>query len=813
LGNLIDASVPTDLQATYAFLDPGQLRSAVFSATIEVLAGLNNQRPLVVVFEDLHWADSATIEFVTNLLNCTETQPLAVILVYRPRRNEPSWGVHEAAVRNHPHRYEAVELNALDDAESRTLVSALLDIDGLPDPVRDKILDKSEGNPFFMEEVLRAMIDKGMVVRSDGRWVADADAADMVVPDTLSAVITTRLDSLATHPRRTAQAASVIGREFRYDELAAVLTDLSQVDEALVDLQRRDIVREVARSPRRVFRFKHALVQATVYETVLRKNRTEMHAALAAHLERLHPERVEDIADHHLAARNPQAALPHVIRAGERALHTYTLPEAVARFEQALEILGDEANPVELRRVLERLGQAKEFQFDFAGAAEVYERLRDEGLRRQDPAMAISGKNKNALVMGTAFQNRDLALSTLSEAESDARGAGDDAGLAEACMFQCMLKTVSGEFDDVAYYMGELARLGEGLEDPYTLTFGMVHLANTYVYTNRADDAVEQGQKALAKAEEFGDLKHQAELLTFALPFGHFQRGETDLALSCVERGMEIALRIGDRASEAMGTILLGKIATLRGHFEEALAMFRRTDAAATATGAPYFASIGKCLIGTCYFTIGGPLVETALEFHREALQMTDAPMGDAMGAWIWSEIGACSLAAGNTDLAEELFTRALERPTAAMFIMQPAALKGLCDVALVRGDLDEARRYLEQLAGYVQEHEMHHYDIVVLQAQAMVATAERNLPVALAALDRCRDDSRDAGFRRLQLWVEAARHRTMSDLGDQAGAAQALTEVHRIADQISAATQDAGLRTAFQASVDQLLANPALLP
>lgn len=813
LGTLIDAAVPDTHQPTFAFLEPGQLREAMFRATTDVLHGLAGRQPLVVVFEDLHWADSATIELATTLLDSAESHPIAIVLVHRPRRSESSWTVHEEAERAHPHLYETVELAALDDEQSRTLVSSLLAIDGLPDPIRDTILARSEGNPFFMEEVIRSMIDQQLVVHRDGRWVADADVADMVVPDTLAAVITTRLDSLAPHPRRTVQAASVIGREFRYDELAAVLTDLSGVDDALVDLQRRDLVRQIARTPRRAFRFKHALVQATVYETVLRKNRSEMHAALAGHLQRLHPERVDDIADHLLAAGQPDAALPFLLEAGERALRTFALPEGVGRLERALDILGDDPDPALLRRALERIGQAKEFQYDFAGAAAVYERLRDEGVRREIPAMAISGKNKSALVFGMGLQNRELALSVLDEAERDARAGGDDAGLAEACMFQCMLRTGSGEFDDVAYYMSEMSRLGVGLEDPYTITFGMVHLANTYAYTNRAAEAIEQGLAALAAAEQHGDLKHQAELLTFALPFGHLQRGELEEAMGYVERGMEIAMRIGDRMSETVGSAFQGKLAMLQGNFEDALALFRRTEEAAAATGVPYFASLGKCVIGSCYLSIGGPYIDTALDFHREALAMTEAPMGDIMGAWIWSEIGACSLAAGSVDLAEELFHRALERQTAAMYMMRPAALKGLCDVALVRGDVPVAGEYLESLRTYVAEHEMHNFELTVLRAEAMVRAAEGDAGAALQAIDQCRDLAGRSGLRREQLWAAAARHRVLADCGDHAAAALARQEVEQLSVEIGTGIRDAELRAGFESSIEQLLAEPATLP
>lgn len=800
IGAAFGAQMPAELQSRVAYLEPAKLRSEAFRAVGDLIGAIAERTPVVAVFEDLHWADSASIDLARQMLDVAESRPVAVLLVFRPRRNEPSWEVHEIAARDHPHIYEAIELQALNPEDSRTLVSSILNIDGLPDSVRETILSRSEGNPFYLEEVIRSMMDHGVIFNDGARWVATSDIGTMTVPETLSAVITTRLDRLDESSRRTAQAASVLGREFRYDELSAVLADLSGLDGALVELQRREILTETARIPKRIFRFRHALTQEAVYETVLLRKRTEMHALIADFLERIHPERVEDIAEHHLAARQPDRALPHLVEAAARALAAYALPESIERFEQALAILDsrDDADGHSLRVVLEGLGRAREMRFDFEGAEVAYRRIREEGERRGDLAMALSGRNKSAFVTGMQFLDAESALAELAATEAAARASDEDLGLAEACMYQCYLRSARGEFAEVEYYMNEVTRLGEESGDTDTILFGMVHLANTLMWATEADRAIERGEKALARAEEAGHLKFQAEVLTTALPFAHLQRDEIEPALAYVERGMEIASRIGDHLSEALAAIVQGKVAMNQGYYADALALFRRAEAAAAASGVPYFITLGRCVTGTCYSSIGGPFGDRALEIHSETLELADLPMGDLMGTWVWSEIGHCAMVAGDIDEAERLFHLALDRKTMPMYMSRPDVLAGLCDIAIARGELGLAREWLTRLREYVAERSMRNAEVTLLVTEGKLAAADGDFSDALARFDRSIELLEGKGFVRTELDVHAARIRAAAGKGDREAEQQARNDFESVVGVIVSRIDDDGLRTAF---------------
>src|SRR5829696_1019757 len=177
--------------------------------------------PTVVVFDDLHWADSASLELLLNVAELVETLPLLVICLLRPDKDAPSWSIIDRARNELGARYTEILLEPLGAAPAQELLSNLLYVEDLPESVRTLVLRKSEGNPFFLEEVLRALIDSGYVVRENGHWRATREIVDVTIPDTLSGVLSARIDRLPENTKQVAQTAAVLGRIFAHRELMA----------------------------------------------------------------------------------------------------------------------------------------------------------------------------------------------------------------------------------------------------------------------------------------------------------------------------------------------------------------------------------------------------------------------------------------------------------------------------------------------------------------------------------------------------------------------------------------------------------------
>ena len=314
------------------YLNPPQVRDRVFGAVCRLFERLAETRPNVLVFEDLHWTDQTSLDLLEQLMSATGRAALMIIGVSRPWGQEPSYRFHEAATRENSHPYTWVELKPLDEHDSRELVANLLQIEDLPERVRHLILTKAEGNPFFVEEVIRSLLDARLVVLENSHWRATQEIENIALPDSLAGIITARLDRLPEESRRVAQTASVIGREFQFSTLKDVHGTAQTLDGALTDLQRRELIRERTGQPEQVYLFKHALTQETAYSSLLLSRRRDLHRRVAECLEQIDPDHAGEIGRHFLEARDEARALPYLVEAGDRAARAYSTVEAIGRY-------------------------------------------------------------------------------------------------------------------------------------------------------------------------------------------------------------------------------------------------------------------------------------------------------------------------------------------------------------------------------------------------------------------------------------------------------------------------------------------------
>jgi predicted ATPase len=177
----------------------------------------------VLVCEDVHWADEASVELLVPLLRLVHELPMLVMLLARPDRDVPGWRLIGATRDEFGDALVELRLAGLPQDQSRTLVGNLLVIESLPSATRDYILARSEGNPLFVEEVIGMLIDRGVIRREGERWVATQEVSDVDIPDTIHGLLLARIDRLPPEIRRTLRVASVIGRQFPATVLADVV--------------------------------------------------------------------------------------------------------------------------------------------------------------------------------------------------------------------------------------------------------------------------------------------------------------------------------------------------------------------------------------------------------------------------------------------------------------------------------------------------------------------------------------------------------------------------------------------------------------
>jgi class 3 adenylate cyclase/tetratricopeptide (TPR) repeat protein/regulation of enolase protein 1 (concanavalin A-like superfamily) len=343
LGNLLSIKFGNDLDSKLKFATPEQIRHQTLMQLKDMFAEMARKQPLMMILEDLHWADELSLDLVSHLMDELSHIPLMLVCVYRPEKESRVMKLGDQAQRKCFDKYTEITLKPLSRLQSRQLVEDLLTIDDLPESVRDTILQKSEGNPFFIEEIIRSLIEQGMVYQEADRWKAKAEINQINVPDTIQSVVLSRVDRLKEEARYVLQCASVIGRLFRYRLLDHITAYEQELDSYLSEFEERDLVYEERAVPELEYAFKHAFTQEATYQGILERGRRAFHSQVALGIERLYQERLEDyygeLAHHYSRSDDPEKAIEYLLKAGEKAKRNYANDTAISYYQRVLDTL------------------------------------------------------------------------------------------------------------------------------------------------------------------------------------------------------------------------------------------------------------------------------------------------------------------------------------------------------------------------------------------------------------------------------------------------------------------------------------------
>jgi ABC-type transport system substrate-binding protein/class 3 adenylate cyclase len=373
--NLLNLTLEPDAAQRIRELNRESIQTATFEAFYELVCKLSETQPLGLVFEDLHWADESTLELIESLLAVTEESAVALFLLYRTEREHGVWNLGERARQKYPHRYREIEVRPLPADASRSLAVAAAEGD-LPESVAILLTERAGGNPFFLEEALRDLVERGALERHDGRWELTVGEDELAVPALVQGALQARLDRLDPATREVLSLAAVIGRTFGV-QLLERLVSREDLLPALTELQRLDLIVEVRRRPSPEYRFRHGLVQEVAYASLVETKRKRLHKAVGEALEDIYRESPEEsfalLARHFTEADVPEKAVEYLLKAGDRARSIYADQEALDHYRKArafLARLGDESRA---RDTLFKMALTYHLAFDFESAEELYD--------------------------------------------------------------------------------------------------------------------------------------------------------------------------------------------------------------------------------------------------------------------------------------------------------------------------------------------------------------------------------------------------------------------------------------------------------
>jgi class 3 adenylate cyclase/tetratricopeptide (TPR) repeat protein len=359
------------------------LEKLIFKNVRELVIKGAELRPTVVVMEDLHWADTSSIELLDALFRLAEKHRIAFINVFRPGYFETTDGKIASIGTRIPAHYVEITIQALDKTNSETLIDNILAIRGLPYTVKNQIVERAGGNPFFIEEVVRSLIDEGAVVKRDGGFEVTEKIEKVMIPPTINDVLMARIDRLEERTRELVKVASVIGRSF-FDRIIKDVADaIEDVDQRLEYLKDVQLIRDRVRMREVEYVFKHALVQEAAYESTLIQQRKALHRKVAEAIERIFQERLQEfygmLAYQYSQADDPEKAEEWMVRAGEEALRSSASSEALYYYHEALrfyvEKYGEAGDPEKLSDFEKNIALAHLNKSNWPDAVHYFDRL------------------------------------------------------------------------------------------------------------------------------------------------------------------------------------------------------------------------------------------------------------------------------------------------------------------------------------------------------------------------------------------------------------------------------------------------------
>jgi len=314
--------------------DPQRRRRRLLNALVEQLAVLASGGPVLMLFEDVHWADPTSIELLTLAIDRLETLPILLVVTFRPDY-QPPWTGHSNVT--------TMTLNRLSQRDRASLVGHITGGKALPAALLDQIVARTDGVPLFVEELTKAVLESDQLREIGDQYVIDQPAQPLAIPTTLQDSLMARVDRLGS-AREVLQIGAAIGREFSYSVLAAVagLPD-AVLQDALARLTEAELVLMRGTPPNATYTFKHALIQDTSYSTMLCIRRQQLHTAIAQVMEKRSPEVInttpEVIAQQFERAGQSEKATSYYMQAGDRDLLRFAMKESIAHYSNALRVV------------------------------------------------------------------------------------------------------------------------------------------------------------------------------------------------------------------------------------------------------------------------------------------------------------------------------------------------------------------------------------------------------------------------------------------------------------------------------------------
>ena len=675
-----DASVP--------IMDPMERRAGIIDGFRAVLLEASRHRPLVVLVEDLHWVDQQSEQALSAVVDLVATAPILLVLSYRPGY---AYSLGEKTY------YSRLALGHLPSEERGAMVEGVLQVATLPSQVSSLIIAKGEGNPFYIKEVTKSLVESGVLRKTDGTYSVEGAIDQIRVPHTIQEVILGRIDRLERPAKDAIQLASVFGREFTVRLLDRISGIKGGLEELLTQLKTLELIYEKAFRPELSYMFKHALTHDVAYSTLLVERRTALHRLIGASVEELYldrlPKHYGTLAHHYYEGQEWDKALEYLVKSAQKAAASFANRDALTYFDRALEV-GDRMGAVPDESSIAIYGGKAAVCVtinDWSGVVYNTSCLREL-------AQAAGNRRLEGLALGgvgfghICTHEFDLAEAAANEALIIAEELKDDAVRTGTVFVLGMLDNLRGNLQRGLERTIEAALLSQETQQPNFEVFARFFRAINCSWRGLYDEA----HPFAAEAVEAGEQHHVTIPLLYSkwvqgLAFG--SHGRYDDAIRALMDTSDVCERMGDISTKSRTWNTIGWIHGELCNWQEAIECNQRGLDLAVQLGDPEITSNAQLNLADAAFATGD--IDGARRMLEEFYD--SLPQLHEWAKWRYSQhmmhsLGEVLLASGEGDRALAMANEclALAEPTETRKnIVKARRLKG--QVFLAQGKLPEA--------------------------------------------------------------------------------------------------------------------------
>jgi class 3 adenylate cyclase/tetratricopeptide (TPR) repeat protein len=685
--------------ATVLTMDAQQRRGEIFDALRRLTVRASEVRPQVAVYEDGHWMDQATEEYLLFTADGIPTSRVLRILTYR------TGYIHPFGERTYHTR---IALNTLSTAHSVAMAQAMLATESFPEELQGLIVRKAEGNPFFVEEMVKSLLEVGALRQAGESYVLTKRLDEIFVPDTIQDVIMARIDRLEEAQKRTLQLASVIGREFTRRLLDRLAEIGARIEEVLRELKAIELIYEKSVFPELAYMFKHSLTHEVAYNSLLVQRRKELHRVIARAIEELYADRLSEqyeILAYHFAKGEEWAkALQYLLKAAEKAAKAFANHAAIALYDQALEAAGQLGAAVDANTLI-AIHRAKA---DLYMVLSEYVRARAEGERllaltrrigdRQCEAVALAGMG----VASAWSHNFERALTEASQAIAIAREVDAKAVLAGGYFSLGHVHALTGHLDEAQEEMELAITLGRAggdvVHQPFAYSLAFVgQLKN---WRGEYAEALPLQAESLRIAREH-NLLMPLLFVIWDIGMALTGKGDYDEALAAFEEGLLLSEKVGAEIRRLRFLNSLGWLYSELGDLDRALDLNRQSAEGARKRGDREVMANAELNLGDIFIAKGD--VGQGQAFLDGVHRLVKDPATSEWMKWrysthLFASLGELWLAKGDLAKAWEFGDQCLEiatRTNSRKYLVKGYRLNG--EIALVRRQWDEAQDTLRR--------------------------------------------------------------------------------------------------------------------